>query len=204
MIRIKTAPTEEQILTLCSVEQVKANQRISNIREDDLLRDIILDAYDYLAGAQGWLRRPVIDTVYEISLPYFTRAMEIPIAGAKTVAGVTYWNGETPSVSGPVAGGNYEVTVEGLYAAIRFFPSYAFPALDSARYRPITVEFVAGLGDPATVPRQVRRAMILLASHWYQNREATTLDARVSLISKKIEYGVEDLLGFLRAPLRMG
>lgn len=204
MYQVLQSPTETEILQLLSPESVKQNERITHNREDKLIEDLILDAYAYLDGPTGRLRRPILDSRYKYSASTLAPAFEIPFAGVKSVQSVKYWDNRVPSQLVTIDTGNYEVTVDGLYASVRFFPSFRLPTLSGERFRAVEYEFTAGFGAAQAVPRSIRRAMILLASHWYQHREATTLEQRVSTVNKKIEFGVDELIGYHIAPLRMG
>ncbi len=53
----------------------------------------------------------------------------------------------------------------------------------------VTITYVAGYGDPKAVPRKIKKAIKLLAAHWYENREATAGAAPV-----EIPLGVNALL----------
>lgn len=205
MFQVVEAPSEAKILEIVSVEELKANERISHSRENDLLEGLILDAYSYLDGQHGKLRRPILDTKFIYKAATLLRTFEIPFPGVKAVESVQYWDRSIPNVLTPIEAANYEVTVDGLYATVRLFPSYTLPTLSGERFRAVEYTFTAGFGpDVKTVPRQIRRAMILLASHWYQHREATTLEQRITAVSKKIEFGVDELVSRFIAPLRMG
>ena len=35
----------------------------------------------------------------------------------------------------------------------------------------VTIRFVCGYGNPAAIPRDIRQALLILASHWYEHRE---------------------------------
>lgn len=58
---------------------------------------------------------------------------------------------------------------------------------------PITIEFVAGYGGAADVPRPIKQAMLLLIGHWYENREIIG-DPRFAAALAGLPLGFDALL----------
>jgi uncharacterized phiE125 gp8 family phage protein len=58
---------------------------------------------------------------------------------------------------------------------------------------PITIEFVAGYGGIADVPRPIKQAMLLLIGHWYENREIIG-DPRFAAALAGLPLGFDALL----------
>lgn len=54
----------------------------------------------------------------------------------------------------------------------------------------IRVEFTAGYGAAADVPEDIRHAIMMLAGHWYETREAVILGTTV----RKVPLGFSDLI----------
>ena len=61
-----------------------------------------------------------------------------------------------------------------LHAVGGTWPSGSFFQID-----PVRIEFEAGFGAAADVPREIRQAILLLAAHWYENREAVLVGTTV-------------------------
>ncbi len=77
-----------------------------------------------------------------------------------------------------VEGTNFVAALHGWFpkvAAIGPWPSGSLFAVD-----PIRVEFVAGYGDAADVPADLKAAILHLAAHWYKNREIVRVGNMVS------------------------
>lgn len=53
----------------------------------------------------------------------------------------------------------------------------------------VGVTFIAGFGDPTSVPEEVKQAILLLAGHWFENREDTQFP-----LPQAITNGVEALM----------
>ena len=54
----------------------------------------------------------------------------------------------------------------------------------------VTIQFVAGYGNPAACPERAKHLAKLLLGHWYENREAVLTGA----MSRPIEYAVSSLV----------
>ncbi len=61
---------------------------------------------------------------------------------------------------------------------------------------PITITFITGYFSSDPIPKVIKQAMLLLISHWYENREAVMTGA--INMTKKIEFAVDALLTMKR------
>jgi len=52
---------------------------------------------------------------------------------------------------------------------------------------PIRIEFVAGFGVAAVVPADLKQAILLLAAHWYKNREIVRVGNMVSALPQAFD-----------------
>ena len=60
----------------------------------------------------------------------------------------------------------------------------------------IKIEYVIGYGNAASdIPETVRHALLMLVSHYYENRE----NELIGTISKTLPFGFDDLIGMERA-----
>ncbi len=62
------------------------------------------------------------------------------------------------------------------------------------------IEYLAGAADPEEVPAPLRQASLMLVGHWLENRSATMLDPRIMNVSKKVQFGVDELVKEYRVP----
>jgi uncharacterized phiE125 gp8 family phage protein len=67
-----------------------------------------------------------------------------------------------------------------------------YPKIELRKLNGVIVRFVAG---ESTVEQKVKQAMLLLISHWFENREATSTDLK---ISSETAFSVKALLGLNR------
>jgi uncharacterized phiE125 gp8 family phage protein len=199
MLELITPPSQDDIFSLCDVAGLKAAKRVMHVREDAFIEGCILDSWAYLDGPDGRCRRAVLPQRWA-----FTRAgfgyygWELPVHGARSIVSVTYYNSAGDLIT--MDSGSY--WLEDLSGTLRLYFSdswYAQPVFK--RHDAVRVVFDAGWPTASDVPRVFRRALVLLAAHFYDNREQTFGDNRVSVVSRSIEYGLDKLLEKYVVPL---
>lgn len=204
-LRCVTPPTSPGLITL---EQAKAQCDVDFDDDDDLIADFIAEASDLV---QAMTARRYLPSVWEWELEAWHDPMVLPIAPCfqwdqVTVNSITFGDllGNTETLDTAV----YWVRPAGQTVKIvkRWF--VIWPWLGDAPERVIInfgvnqpIPFVA----PAPpVPARVQRAVRLLVSHYYQNRDAVVgVDARDS--STELPLGVtQHLFGeFWQEPARV-
>lgn len=105
--------------------------------------------------------------------------IRLPWAPTISVTSVTYVDGNGDSQTWAAGATGYLTDLpSGPYASrARVYPAYAisYPTL---RTQPnaVTIRFVAGYGAAAAVPSGIKAAMKLLIAHWYEHREAVSVN----------------------------
>lgn len=191
MLELVQPYTREDVFKLVDVEALKRAKRIQHLREDAFLRDCILDSWAYLDGPDGRCRRAILPQRWAFTTASLCARTVPPVHGARSIVSVTYYDANNdPVVVDPV---NY--WLEDVYGtrSLLFRTDWSFPRL-YARHDAVRVVFDAGWPSALEVPRVFRRALLLLAAHYYDNREQTFSDNRVSVVSRSIEYGLDKLL----------
>lgn len=61
----------------------------------------------------------------------------------------------------------------------KIIPFDSWPATDLYDAESIRIEFVAGYGDASKVPASIKHAILMLAAHWYENRETVIVGTTV-------------------------
>lgn len=198
--RTSAALTQEQKLGVVSLADVKAQERITNSYEDALISRYIEAAYDYLAGPDGWLGRCcLLEETFEVFVPTPGGGFELPIRPVLDLSSITGFDvADGAGGYDPVDAALFTKTVNDgygyvLHAGTRPWPT--FTTVDPRRYK---VTFNAGFGAAGDVPSPIKLGIILLASHFYQNREATFADNRITAVSRQIEFGLRNLCGRYR------
>lgn len=216
-LQLITAPTDDEILALVSVERLKKSLRISYDKEDDVAKDAILTAYAWLAGNRyGWLNRTLLTTTWQLRLPSFSRPvlakvdgqivqewlptneLEIPKPPLQTVTSVKYYKAGTLTT---LAADQYGVLTGELFGKVRLGHNLSWPAGLDVREDAIVIEFVAGFGDATAVLKHafgIKNAMLLLAGDVFRNREDTYAEPRLVAVNRKIINGVTRFAGRYR------
>ena len=174
--------------------------RVSNTREDDFIRDCILDAWSFIDGPNGMVRRAVLPQTWQFTTPSFRVGWLMPVQRAREIVSIRYWSeaGEDTAI----AAANFFLAPhrDEIGTTLFFRRSYVFPRVYD-RHDAITVTFTAGFRDVTAVPRVFRRALQLIAAHLYDNREETYADNRVTKVPRRIKLGAEKLLEKWIVPL---
>lgn len=211
-----TAPTETQILALLSVADLKKNLRISYAQEDEIAKDSIRAAYEWLGGRNGWLNRTILTTQWKLKLPGWTRpvldkvdgqiinrwvptsTLEIPLPPLKSVESVKYYKA---GVLTTLPTDQYGVSTGQLFGSVDLNHGLSWPTGLDIRAGAVEIAFTAGWGDAAAVLENaynIRTAMKLLAGDLFRNREDTYAEPRLVAVNRKIVNGVTRFAGRYR------
>jgi len=157
--------------------------------EDDLLNSLIEAARQY---AEDYQRRAYITQTWELWLDSFPSEdyIEIPLPPLQTVNSVKYYN--TSDTEATFADTYYLQDIKSEPGRVALNYSETWPSTTLRPSNGVCIEFVVGYGDVASdVPKKVKQAMLLLISHWYENREAVI---STGAMPKEIPFAVDALL----------
>nr|WP_278520633.1 head-tail connector protein [Brucella anthropi] len=163
------APTVEPV----SLDELKAAARV-DFDDDDLILQSYLDAaVGYLDGWSGIMGRALINQIWGVSISTWPmQAIPLRFADVSS-ATVTYYDRD--DVRQMLPSDAFEVVHRETGDLLYFRRSFTRPAVNDDRLAAVEVEFTTGYGDtPADVPAPIRTAILLLACHLYENREATS------------------------------
>ena len=191
---IKTAPTDEPITELEAFRQLRliAGDEAPAAHQD----------YSYVQGLITTARRQVeaitnralMTQTWEMWLDRWPKenAIEIPFPPLQSLTALTYTDVDATGYS--LTEGT-EITVDTDSAPGRIVLEYdeTWPTEQLHPNNPIKIEFVAGYADAAAVPAEIKHAIKLMVSHWYDNR----LPAGVNDLAI-LPIGIDDLLASYR------
>jgi hypothetical protein len=194
-------PSTEAILAFVTVQDVKTSERITHSREDSLIEDGILAAYDFLDGPDGWMNGYfILESEVELHVGSIGNVLEIsarPIVNEQAV--LFERRADDGSYVGVPASDFTMARQDGCVVLATLSRSaFATPTGGIVNPRAYRLTFLAGQADKEKVPASIRKAIILLASHYYTHREAAFADPRTGAVSREIEFGVKALCGRLR------
>ncbi|MBT9134896.1 MAG: hypothetical protein DDT38_01638 [Firmicutes bacterium] len=180
---LHTAPAEEPV----SLVEMKQQLRIDSADEDVLVTALIRAAREYCEAYQN---RAYITQVWEMTMDAFPRGViELPKGSLQSINLVAYRGVDGQSIT-LAPNVDYIFSTRGIVG--RLMPAHG---KDWPRFAPfpvdaVTVRFTCGYGVAAAVPAKTRQAIMLLASHWFTNRESVL----VGSTSKELEFTVSALL----------
>jgi uncharacterized phiE125 gp8 family phage protein len=199
--RISAPLTREQKLTVVSIADVKLQARVRHDDEDELIAANIATAYDYLSGYDGWTNGFVLlEESFEFYSESLSDTLELPLRPVGEGGLISVESRDTSTADYlALDPATYTFAFDGDLGLIaRLQPSLAAPTVflpDRRRYR---VRFKAGHPNPLTIPESIKKAIVLLAAHYYANREAASPDTRAGVLPERIAYGVQSLAGRYR------
>ncbi len=200
-----TGPAADAHLSVVSLDDMRKHLRITATSRDDVISSAIADAVAEIHGPRGELRRSVLACRWKLWLHAFpslsTDFIEIPVPPLVAVDGISYLDADGVEQA---LGADVYVTVPGTVCGrVYLARGKTWPVLLD-HPRAVGIAFSAGYDwSDTTNPdlRQIRRAVKLLAAHYYENAEATIIEGRITNASKKTEYGLDFIFDRLRVPL---
>lgn len=176
---------------LTTLERLKTHCRIADdvTDEDDYLQDMIKAATEHLDGWEGKLSRALLTQNWEFKYDTFSNdgCHRIPFGPIQSVT-VEYYDGNNALQTLPNS--SYSLLEDNLSPFISWpGTTNTWPTIYDRRDA-VKITAVAGYGDDSTsVPRTIRHAVLLIAAHWYEFREDSTVFAL-----KKIPEGVDEII----------
>lgn len=168
-LTIVTPPAEEPV----SLTEAKNHLRVDLSDDDSLISALIVAAREH---AEAITRRAFITQTLKLSLDAFPAnngPIYVPMPPLQSVNSLKYF--DTDGVEQTLnEGKDYLVDNESEPGRITPAPDTGWPATQN-RPNAVSVEFVAGFGDASKVPQGIKQAILLMVGHWYENREAVTM-----------------------------
>jgi len=174
---IVTPPALEPV----TIGEAKAHLRLDSAvgPEDDLVSRLISAAREHVEAVT---RRALITQTWDVFSEDWPcgEVLEIPKAPLQSVTSVTYT--DYLGAVATFAATEYGVDTAGAPGRVVLGYGKYWPTTVTLReYSPIAVRFVAGYGaTTASVPQPIRHAVLLLVSHWFENREPNVIGASVA------------------------
>ena len=179
------APTVEPVNLL----DVKEYLRLDDDEDDLFILSLITLARQFCETFQN---RAYLTQTWEMSFDYWPRGVvTIPKGNLQEIISIKYTNSDGIETVLPTT--EYVSTTRGMLGRLtvpygKTWPSFVPFPLDA-----VVIEFKAGYGDDeTTIPENVKVAMYLLISHWYDNRALLVGDK--NKINDEIKFAVSALL----------
>ncbi|WP_458760542.1 head-tail connector protein [Afipia sp. TerB] len=181
-----------------TLDDLKAHCRIDSDDEDGSLGTYLDAAAEFVADRTSLVLAP---TSYQIDRADWCADLQILVSPVRDIASVKYLDVNASSVTVDPSFYRWVRTDRG--AVVEFLPSFVRPVLADGRDDAVQIAFEAGFDDPdATgsgddpaliLPVRAKQAVLLIAAHWFANREAVSGESLTT-----IPLAAESLLGQLR------
>lgn len=163
-LKVYTEPTAEPV----SLDEAKAHLRVDITADDTLIGAMLTAARQYV---EMTARRALVTQTLDLYLAAFPSGdtITLPRPPLVSITSLTYVveAGTTSTLATTVYGA--ETNTEPGFVYLK--PSQTWPSDSLYEGLPVCVRYVAGYGDPPSVPEYYKQAIKLLIGHWYENRE---------------------------------
>lgn len=182
----RTVPPADPLISL---DDAKAHVGASDYDEvDDFLTELVEAATAHIETPAG-VGVALVTQTWRATLDHLPSSFSIPLGPVQSITSITYVDrdGQTQTLDPS----SYHTDFDRHPALVAFIK----PRPTDLANIPgaVKVTFVAGYGDPADVPANIRHAARLLIGEWFRNREASS-EARLS----EIPMGVTRILNQIR------
>jgi len=166
---------------LVTLSELKQQCRVDHDDEDLLLDGLIKAATAHLDGYSGILGRALLEQTWQLDLCDFPSCLlRLPVGNLISVESITYY--DTSNVQQTLSGSTYSALSDRLGPFVALKNGFTWPSVYS-RLDAVSVIWKAGYGaTAATVPDAIKQGALLLAAHWYSNREAVNVGAGLTAI----------------------
>jgi uncharacterized phiE125 gp8 family phage protein len=178
MLRVITPPASYPV----TLDDAKAQLRLSDSSSDVLIQGLIPAATKF---CQSLVQRVFVAQTLEWVLPCWRDCLELPIAPvtAEQVAWIKYvdWSTQQQQTLDPGA-----YVAQPTSASIRIIPAFGhlWPLVFARSSEPVVIRFDAGYKDAASVPGNVKAAILLMLRHLY------TLGETSMTVTSETVYGI--------------
>lgn len=154
--------------SIISVAELKSHLRVDFDDDDDLMSDLVVSAQAYVEGPEG-IGLVLAPSTWRLNLDGFPadQVIAIPLGPVTAVSGISYVDPAGATQTLDLA--NVRIDLDGRPARITPALNKDWP--DTADLvGAVKVTFTAG---PASPDPALKRAVLMLAAHWYANPSAT-------------------------------
>ena len=164
--KLVTAPSDEPV----TLDQAKLHCRVDGTDEDTLIQGYIGAVRSFLDYDDGVLGRAIVTQTWDASVvaPGPDGVIALPVTPVQSLVSIKYF--DTNNIEQTLDLANFTLIATKWEAKIIPVTGVAWPDTFD-RHDAITVQYVAGFGDPDAVPEALKHAILLLVCYWYENRE---------------------------------
>ena len=155
--------------TPVSLTEVKAHCRVDGTDSDAVLTLLLAAAVSHLDGWTGILGRCMVTQSWRQDFCGFASPLRLPLGPVASVTSVAYYDADNALVAA-LSSDVWVLRHDALGAYVDLKPGQSWPS-SYARADAVSVTYAAGTAA-ADVPAALKAAILLMVSHWNENREA--------------------------------
>lgn len=149
------------------VEEFKAASRVDHDAEDTLIASYLLAARQHIEALCG----PIITQTMEMTMDRWPIGDTIVIGKPRATAINSIKHFAQDGSEETFSDLSYVTDFVSRHARIRLKGGHSWPSVALREINGVVVNFDAGWADAEAVPQDLKQSLILLAAHWYENRE---------------------------------
>lgn len=185
--RIVTAPTTTPV----SVSEAKSHLNISGADDDTLVGIYVASA---TALCEAILQRKLITQTWKMWLDYWPAKIDILFGDLQSITHIKYT--DIDGVQQTLSSSVYDVDTNSVPGRVVLKDGENWPTDTLNDVNPIEIQFVTGYGaTSASVPADIRNAVLLTVAHFYENRENFLSSGMGSVSVAAIPWTASALLG---------
>jgi len=161
-----------------TLAEAKAHLRVDSGDEDDLITRLIGAAVAKVEGPKG-LGIAVMERQWALSLHAFPCSIVLPLGPVSAVNAITYV--DMAGAQQTLDPADYHADLDGEPAGIESAFGKSWPATRNQRGA-VTVTFTAGYPAAASVPDDLKTALLMTVAHLFENRETVHLGSSATEI----------------------
>jgi uncharacterized phiE125 gp8 family phage protein len=185
-VQVKIEGTVEPV----SLAEAKLHMRVEVDEDDALIAGLITAAREHLESTARPQLAMLTQTWRYVADEWPTGdTLALRPWPLQSVSSIKYTDEDGTEAT--LASTEYVVDIYSEPGRVRLKSTASWPSVTLAALNGLVVEFVAGYGEtPGDLPQRLRQAVLLLVSHWYENREQNIVGVSVS----QLPWGVEACL----------
>ncbi|HQO33134.1 MAG TPA: head-tail connector protein [bacterium] len=189
-----------------TLAEAKAQMRVDSdmTDEDTLITSLITAAQSKLEKRYGWalLRQTRMELLDEF--PSGTDPMTVQFPPVAAISSVEYLDEDGAEQTWTAT--EYQTTFASVPAnTLLVFPEirpaygYDYPDIRETDINPVRIQYTCGYDGAANVPEEIKHAVKLLVSHWYENRE----EYLYGRVASAVDFAIEALMADFCDPRKM-
>jgi uncharacterized phiE125 gp8 family phage protein len=168
-----------------TASEFKTHARVYHTQDDTYIATLILTATQVI---EAETRRALINRSFALQLEGFPASGEIvlPRSPLSTVSNVTYTDGA--GVTQTLSASDYHTYSVNGVGRVALKSTASWPTTQGTGALDVSVNFTAGYGaSAANVPAALRHAVLMQATHWYENRTSVNIGNIVTEIDMTVQ-----------------